>query len=239
MNDKAKRRNWTSKENIILIVVVLVVLVAVVGITAFIFYGESIKPKLDDEVFKLTYQFLLIVVLGGAVSLIYNAFTEQRARKQQRLVILREIYAELLAAYNAAKRIRRKFRAHVGYSKSGLTEGATVYKYYYMEQMDILINAQLVFENHKKRAKDKKLHYEQGKELSDHLDTIERYLNCIIDEYQEQLQSFAGDPPGRALSQLPELKDFLEKSTKSKKFREGFKRPGIKALDSLADAGLL
>jgi len=68
-NDKAEGPNRPSKENVITIAVIVA---AIAGIMAFIFYGASIKFKLDADVFRLTYQFLLLVVLGGAVSLIFN-----------------------------------------------------------------------------------------------------------------------------------------------------------------------
>ncbi len=88
------------------------------GVLVFIVYGKDFADKITSDVFKLTYQFLLIGVLGGAVSFVYREFQRERAardeerlRESERRITelsqLQEISTELISAYNGAKKIRR------------------------------------------------------------------------------------------------------------------------------------
>jgi ABC-type bacteriocin/lantibiotic exporter with double-glycine peptidase domain len=59
---------------VILTITVLSLLLAFI----FIIYPENLKQRLDSEVFKLTYQFLMLIVLGGGVSLLFSIYSKTR-----------------------------------------------------------------------------------------------------------------------------------------------------------------
>src|SRR4029077_3709866 len=116
-----------------LTVIGTVVALSLLGIIAFLVKPAQIKEHLGEDVFKLTYQFLLLVVIGGALSLIYQEFQHHReeeskafererddvAKKKERDAATREaerslqrqLLTEVVEAYNAAKKVRRLLRA--------------------------------------------------------------------------------------------------------------------------------
>ena len=85
-------------------------LVAVVG---FLWRGRELSEAevLDPAVFKLTYQFFLIVVAGGAVSWLYRELSRLREEAEQDRQEFQKLYSDLVSAYNAYKRAKRLLRA--------------------------------------------------------------------------------------------------------------------------------
>src|SRR5213596_2092945 len=105
-----------------LTVIVTVLALSLLGIIAFLVKPAQIKEQLGEDVFKLTYQFLLLVVIGGALSLIYQEFQYQRdqdakaferdaATREAERGLQRQLLTEVVEAYNAAKKVRRLLRA--------------------------------------------------------------------------------------------------------------------------------
>jgi hypothetical protein len=218
--------------------VLAAIVLASVAVLAFLICGSQIKANLDDDVFKLTYEFLLIVVIGGAVSLLYKRFSDERDRDRERRALLRQMHSELLHAYNAAKRGRRILRAHVNRGPdSGVASGQAVGVVEYEEQVNSVMDAQLTFEVYAKRA-EAKLWFASGEKLAKNLRSIERYLNAIIDEYEDKRYSFAGTPPSKPLAELPKLAEFIGPYKAAKCFQEQFKYPFREALSALLEAGL-
>jgi hypothetical protein len=223
---------------LILITILITVALASIGVFAFLIRGQQIRPMLDTEVFNLTYQFLLIVVIGGAVSLLYTQFSDERDRAQEHRVLLRQMHSELLSAFNAAKRVRRTLRARVGCA-SGVSAMCVVNAAEYEEQIDLLMEAQFTFEVYAKRASDPQLFFGRGEELGTELGTVEDYLNDIIDEYEDRLKSFEGTPPIKPLAKLPKLAEFIGPYKDAHSFQQKFKYPFRRALLALPKARLM
>jgi hypothetical protein len=222
------------------VAIVVMILVALGAVAAFLVWGPQIKVRLAPEVFNLTYEFLLVVVIGGAVSLLYGRFAAERDLARERRAALRQMHTELLAAYNAAKRVRRKLRAHVGYSSGlGVTPGARVEAGEYERQMDALMDAQLTFEVYAKRAADSKLWFLHGETLGKELGKIEKYLNAIIDEYEKEFKHFAGAPPSRPLTELGTLAEYIGPTPETGGFKTQFKDAAAKTLSTLASTELM
>ncbi|MFO0943883.1 MAG: hypothetical protein U0930_24365 [Pirellulales bacterium] len=216
-----------------------VLAIASLAVCLFIVGGDRIAHHLNAEVFKLTYQFLLFVVIGGGLSLLYSRFTAERDLAEERRKLLREMHSELVAAYNTAEAVRRQLRAQVGYDPEvGLPKNATITIEPYIEQMDALMDAQLIFELYARRAKDRKIWFATGDGLAMNLKTVESYLNKIIDEYESQRNAFVRTGlAAKALSELPVLSEFLG-SSDSTNFSSQFKKAFSSALTSLESSGL-
>lgn len=168
MPDSERRGSSQRRISTTSVSIAITLTLASVGVLSFVFHctATAIKSRLDPDVFKLTYQFLLIVVLGGAVSLLYKEFSTERDQAQERRVLLRQMHSELLSAFNTAKKIRRTLRARVGYSPDNETTSTLiVHADDYREQIDLLMDAQLTFEVYSKRAKDRQLFFASGEEL--------------------------------------------------------------------------
>ena len=212
---------------------------ALVGIGAFLVYGRCIRNALAPEVFNLSYQFLLIVVIGGAVSLFYKEFSSERDRIQERHILLRQMHSELLSSYNAAKRVRRTLRACVEGSFDGESiEQPRIAAADYQKQMELLMDAQLAFEVYAKRAKDSELFFAQGEELGTECRKIEKYLNDVISEYEKNFTSFMGTPPGKPLKELPKLAEFIGPFQNADDFKTKFKDAFREVLSALTRAHL-
>lgn len=218
--------------------VTIVLTAALVGVVIFLVYDSEIKKRLEDDVFRITYQFLLIVVLGGAVSLLLKNLSSERDISRERRSALREMHSELLTSFNVVKRVRRTLRARVGYSKEGLDPRSLVAVSVYEEKIEDLMDAQLNFEIYTKRAADSHLWFENGAALATELGDVESYLNEIIEEYENELSNFEANPSGRLLKCLPVLSEFIGPYNQAIGFKSKLTKPFKRALLELSNAGL-
>jgi hypothetical protein len=207
---------------------------ALTGMIAFIAYPEFVARYIvDPSVFRITYQFLLVSVLGGAIAYLYKLL--ELGREQRRY--LREMHKELLDAFNKAKMVRRELRARLG-TKDKVNPAFRITAEEYEKQMARLGESQLVFEVYAKRALDQGLWFKGAHDLGNALDELERYLNKILKEYQEKLVIFNGDPPDLEIDQLEYLVEFIGPYTKKSSFEREFKFRIRDALGALGSAGL-
>lgn len=130
--------------------ILAVIGLVIVLIFLFITEPETTKQVLgnNDELFKQTYQFLLTSVIGGGVALVFKRLDRFREMRKS----LREMLTEVLQAFNQAKTVRRHLRAQLGNVRSVDPEERLSAELY-DNQMDLLSDAQLVFEIYAKRAK--------------------------------------------------------------------------------------
>jgi hypothetical protein len=181
-----------------LAVTVLLVLALVVTI-AFLFWPDQVRARIvNDDVFKLTYQFFLIGVIGGAISLFYESVQRQRDVREAERGLQRKLLEEVIQAYNKVKRVRRLLRAKA-------RDKPTLYD----EQMLVLLDTQLDFEAFELQAQSNPQLFPANSRVEADLDSIEKYLNKIVDEYTS-CPSLAGGP-SPALAQLPRLQEFIAK----------------------------
>ncbi len=210
------------------------------GVIAFLVFGVQLKKILQPEVFGQTYQFLLLVVVGGAVSYLFKESSEKRNRDQERRALLRKMHSDLLDAFNAAKLVRRILRSRIGYSPNQDEMNKHVIKVAdYREQMDILMQSQLKFEVYAKQASQPGLFFAQGSNLKTECGKIEEYLRDVIREYEINLTNFSEALPTRQLGDLPKLAEFIGPLEKGQPFDLKFKRPFKAALSALSSAELI
>ena len=221
--------------------------IALFFVFIFLLFGKKIAPLIEPSVFRLTYQFLLLLVLGGAVSFLFKELSQKKLQKEEELLRseekrrlnserLREIHSDLLEAYNKAKTVRRMLQAYVYSADDGVE---MILRDDFDRQIKELNRAQLVFETYKKRAESNNLWFEQVKNLSNKFDAIESYLNKILSEYQKKRRLFTGAPLSYPLRNLDRLNEFLGPKDNWKWFRDEFKKPMGEILESLDKAQLL
>lgn len=185
------------------------------------------------ETFKILLQFLLLVVIGGAFSLLFSQYALEREKRETKKEEYRELLAELIKEYNSAKRIRRLLRAEARFVPNN--EEVNIKAEPYHKQMKALINVQLGFEYLKRFVEN--TDYDELKALGPSLKSIESYLNKIINEYELSYELFSKDE-SRPIDDLPVLKEFIEKHKDSKPvivgdFKKEFKEPGGQAMKDL------
>ena len=231
----------------ILTAISLTIGLGIVGVIAFIVGRSALEAWLGVEVFKLSYQFLLIIVIGGAISLLYSQFAkrqaeankikeEARAIKSERKALQRKFRTEFLQSYNAAKGIRRLLRAKA----RAITEvnGAKVEMIVvspYDKQAQQLVHVQLQFETLKEEVESRKDLFSGVPELQDlyaKLGTIESYLNEIVGEYEDKFNLFhKGDL--QPISLFPKLAEFIGPFETANDFKTRFKQPAKEIVGGL------
>jgi cell division protein FtsB len=235
---------------------------AFTGVVAFIVWHEQLIAHLNIEVFKLCFQFLLIVVLGGAVTLLFTAFTKQReeffkqkekkansikeenekkkaAIKEDRALLLK-FNNEFIEAYNGIKKVRRLVRARTRirseHNKS--EENTEINTIGYDEQMQDLTTIQLQFEFLKDEVKSSPNLFAGSKKAKDAIGDIETYLGRIVTEYECCYLQFPGkfylkEIPGMSLENLPELKQFIAPYNEKSDFAIKFLIPANNLLQEI------
>jgi len=213
----------------------MLILFAAGFVAVFMAWPEATKEFLgnDEDLFKLTYQFLLITVIGGGVALVFKQLDRLREMRQS----LREMHAELLQAFNQAKTVRRQLRAQLG-TVVAIDPSAQVSAELYDDQLNSLSDAQLIFEIYAKRASDRALWFWGNPRLSDPLRKVETYLNDIIKEHQKERTGFSGTPPRRPIGELSKLAEFIGPYDQADDFKKNFKYPMRDALGALGKAVL-
>lgn len=214
------------------IIILVMILLGIVGVIVFLIIGKPLMEDPRSQLFGPIYHFLLLIVLGGGVSLIYKEYLRERKIEEERRTRLRDMHSDLLSAYNKTKKVRRLFRARAIFFKDSPKTKYILAKEYDAQFQD-LIDAQLIFETYAKRAKSKELWFKDGEKLKEPLDRIEGYLNEIIKEYGIQRKNFEGDPPCKKLSDLDKFKEFIGPTKNAPNFVNDLKNAMLEVFAAL------
>jgi hypothetical protein len=201
---------------------------------------EAAARLVGPEAYKVLLQFVLVAVLGGGVSLIYQAFNRdadlraQRARQhEERRLVLRETrqryLRDLAEQYNVVKRARRMLRAQaLVYQVGEVQPQVRVAKY--DEFLQVVLDAQLSLETmtHAVRADDEL--FPTWNDIISSLHIADVYLRSLITEYENFLPRVDPSEVLVDLARLQVLADFIGPYRESVDFRERFVHPIQKTL---------
>jgi hypothetical protein len=224
---------------------IFTVVIATFFILLFIFNPNVENTIKNPVVFKITYQFLLITVLGGFIAFLYREIENKRRQAEKTLDQEREeklrfhenlkmAHSELLAAFNKAKTVRRLLRARLG-TRHSINHSTEINAQEYEKHIMNLNDVQLTFEIYKKRSYDNSLYFDSENNLKIPLETIENYLNAIVKEFQSELTNFDSDTSTRKIIHLKLLIDFIG-PTNAGQFIDSFSEPMKKTLTILNQA---
>jgi hypothetical protein len=177
------------------------------------------KPNVHFELVKSIVQFLLLIILGGAVTTMYQARLQRRedaerhraervAITERDKLVLTVMRDNLVSAYNKVKRVRRLLRARLEYPE-GSSGPRFVPKSEYDKQMEQVIDAELEFESILRRIEGNVPLFGKNSRLDGCLDDIEKPLTNTVKEFRKELRNFSGNPPRMNLEKLPKLELFL------------------------------
>ena len=202
-----------------------------------------VESVVGIEYAKLLFQFLLLIVFGGAVSLLYKQHireTEERANlrlREQELLDLRRgfvrnIRQTLIGIYNDTKRVRRLLRSSC-VNESDQNE-QVVLSEPYIKQMEQLLDTQLSLETLVHELKIDQIQLSLDKEISRSVTLMEDYLRSVLQEYEQRY------PVAEAsrLSELPTLSKFIGPYAESGEFRSNFVHSFQRSNDCLGRAVL-
>jgi hypothetical protein len=194
-------------------VAILITVTATTGVILFIvFHNVLLKDKfLGTETYKLTYQFLLIVVVGGCISLLFTLYIKARENLDKEIEhekeylekqkekqenkdkevrqIQHQFYNDFLQAYNNVKKIRRFLRATARKISTNASGQQVIHIKVarYSELMSELISLQLRFEYFYDEIDSNKGIFkgvDNIVSLLANIKNIEEYLNSIVGEYE-------------------------------------------------------
>jgi hypothetical protein len=197
-----------------------------------IVWHEAVTRAVGTEAYRTLLQFFLVAVVGGAVSLLYQAFNRQaelRAKRAQhdedRAVAVRETrqryLGELISLYNSVKKTRRLLRAHAIVHEAATGDGR-VRLTKYDELLQIVLDAQLSLETLARnlRAEGGLFATETG--LVSSVTIAEVYLRELIAEFETVMPTAQGSLD---IPTPPRLADFVGAYVKTNPFRTQFVHP--------------
>jgi len=223
-----------------------ITLSAVIGVYLFIRYTNILKLHLDYEIFKLCFQFLLIIVLGGAVTLVFTNYTklrEEKIRKKEKESERRfdckksqhKFHNDFVQSYNSIKLIRRMIRARARIlfideqnNKTVLLDTKT-----YDNQLQELTKLQLQFEFYIDEAESNpSLFPDKGvnSRLQTEIKLMRDYLNELVTEYEDCYKLFKNrhyvtKVETIPLIELPILSEFIVTYKNAVDFKGKFRKP--------------
>jgi hypothetical protein len=216
------------RQNAILLAVLASITFA--GIGAFLLYGHEIKACLEPEVYKLTYQFLLVVVAGALVTFALQSAAYARNLREAERERQRETHGAVVVAYSAAKRCRRLLRARAllqpvrSWWRIDIDVGYAEYD----QQMLDISDAQLKLELAIRKIKADRDLFAHSKEIRRLLTSVEAYLGDLVEEWEGARRRLGAAVSKVPLRRLPKLSDFVlpynARSTFYIKFRKPFHR---------------
>jgi hypothetical protein len=178
------------------------------------------------ELLKGVWQFFLVAVLGGAVGLFFKLQEregEQRAARKESLLRTR---ADLVKAYQKAKKIRRLLRSS---AFEYTDEHKVVRRSEYNSLLGQLIEAQLEFEYYVELVEPDRQLFSPPDALKARLKCVERYLHEIIGEFEDAWEKFAKNDQA-PLDEFENLKEFVQCVKHGTPFDVKFKKPFHEAL---------
>ena len=207
---------------------------AVICAAMFILMGKRIETRIGTELFTSTYEFLLVVVIGSGVSVLFQAVSYARDARERRRTLQRDIHDTLIAGYNDAKRARRLLRARarvIDHTSPALLDAGE-----YDRQMEAISSAQLAIELATRRIQMNRTIFPKRDDLIASLTTVGKYLNGVIDEWEDVRPAAVDGHRPLISGSVPELTAFLQHFKDSPRFHQGFKIPFDRVLELLEQA---
>jgi hypothetical protein len=208
------------------VVVLTITLASLIVAAILLIYSNSWADYFDNDLYQTTYQFFLLVVVGGAVSWLYRVFTRRRETREEHRQNLLRLHSELVDAYNSYKEIKRLLRAlALREIPEDVRSKEVLLVSPYIEQLQRLNKVQLKFEAHKRshhQSSNLLLKESDSKRLREWLSAIEKYLNGAVKEFESALRGNTVNEPV-ALSKLRETSEFVGPGGKSEKRKKAIK----------------
>lgn len=215
------------------------VTVSLAGAAVLIGWHEPATKALGAEAYKILLQFLLVAVLGGGVSLLYQAFNREADRRAERVRRAEEradavretrqrYLRELVEHHNIVKRARRLLRATALTPEPEFLD-RKVRVSAYDELLRTVVDAQLTMETMVRTMRAEGGLFTGEDDLVASLGRAEEYLRALIAEYEHVLPQ-GGEP---ALRGMPGLADFIGPYEQADLFRHEYIHPLEAALAAL------
>jgi hypothetical protein len=219
------------------VVPLVVTALAIIAVSILIVREQSVTNRIGNEVFALTYEFFLTVVIGSGVSVLFQTISYARELRDRRRALQREIHQALVTGYNDAKKARRLLRARARNApRAPDGVGCGIDAAEYDVQMEALSTAQLSIELATRRIEVNRALFYRAPELLVAMNDVGKYLNTVIDEWEDVRPLLHETHAPLTMARVPCLDAFLRDYRESALFRDGFKLPFDDALRLIEEA---
>lgn len=169
-------------------------------------------------------QFLFVGVLGSIVTLSIQAYQRDREKRATANEFRRSILSKLIRSYSATKKAKRIIRSKC------IAGGKLDYGVYDV-QLKSLIDTQLELEILNHEVKTAAQLFDHAKDLQNAIQSMEKSLSEVVDEYKDSLLRSECVPDVVQLGVLPMMEAFLGKTKDALNFGEQFVTPYRKAVE--------
>ena len=210
-------------------------IVAAVGGLLVIGLNWEVKD-LPTETFKALLQLVVVGIAGQVVSILISKANDER----QDLLLANQLRTSLLDRLNKSyvdvKRVRRVVRATAEKVVEGGTQKTYVEKSKFHDFLQTLNESQLDLELISKDVESNQSLFVDAEPLIANLDSMEEYLNTIVDEYEQSNVKTVERPTNcYDLKGFPRLSDLVG-NYKTSTFRIQFVHTYYKSLESIRKA---
>ena len=151
--------------------------------TALLFYRAGVAAgTLEWELAKMSMQVAVVGVAGALFSFIADNYQARQEKRRAREDYLRDVMERMTASYNKSKGARRMARAK---GLSPADHPTHVRLAAYDKCVETVNEAQLELEAVMRDLATTRAFYPQDAFLHDQVDTMQRYLNRIVSEYEK------------------------------------------------------
>lgn len=227
-------------------VAIFITILAFIGVLFFLKFPNYLKTHTDPELFKYCFQFLLLVVIGGAVTLvftIYTKLTEQKSKEKEKenekrfecKKVQHKFHNDFVQSYNSIKLLRRMFRARTRllYKDQQGNKTVAINTKLFDIQMQELTKLQLQFEFYIDEAESNPNLFPDrnvNNSLQTKMKMMRDYLNELVTEYEDCYKLFPNEHyitniETIPLTELPKLAEFIISYKNAINFKEKFRKP--------------
>jgi hypothetical protein len=205
--------------------VIAVTALAIIGVFSFIRWQDALNQILGTPIYEKTYQFLLFIIIGGAITGLYKQFTMEQERREKKRTrdeerhnyirqFIKEIWMETDALYKQTLKINFVSRATLfdinPYKNKNVCVLADPYKQFSSDLYEVISGLELLEQRIKAHADL----FSNSTLLINTIGEMQNYLFIRFDEYTKSIWKFTGEPGKLSSDELPYLMEFFGFSSK-------------------------
>jgi hypothetical protein len=213
----------------------LLLVIAAVGGLLLIGLSYPVKD-LATETYKSLLQLVVVAVAGHVVSILITKANNERQDLLRADELRNDLLSRLNKCYVDVKKVRRVIRATAHKVAEAETQQLYIDKTRFHDFLQAINETQLELELLSKDVESNKRLFIDAKALTDRLDSMEEYLNTIIDEYEHSSVKVVKKPANcYFLEEFEKLSDLVGEYRTSD-FRTEFVHKYYASLESIRNA---
>jgi hypothetical protein len=152
--------------------------------------GEQEADLSRAKLEEIGLQFVLVVILGSALTFVMSELRDFKTRKESNLASLRDLIVRVDDLYRSTKQTKRMIRSRL----EKIDDGYEIDAVFFAARMDELSNAQLKLEQIRNaiRTRIELFDGERKKRILKEIEYCETYLHEVVQEFEARQVSWSG-----------------------------------------------